>query len=259
MGLACSMRDWFTAAQRLLPDELTDEAWARVEPIVKAWEPLSHRCRPGRVMLNAMLFYKARTGCLWEELPERFGLWKGIHSRYKTWRNCGVWDEIMAALPDEGQPVWTPPLVPPLRVEGRVDPRGFTGAEEEAVSGETGVPAPVTRSGPPPRCGQSCLPQCLKGLGGAPRAMGGISRSSEAGSGGGWAQRPRPFSGPGVPTRRGVGPGASVQHRRLHSRTVGHLAPVVSAAAPTRAAPAARLPAAAGAGRGGLCPGCGCP
>ncbi|GAA3180933.1 recombinase family protein [Streptomyces virens] len=143
LGLACSMRDWFTAAQRLVPDELTDEAWARVEPIVKAWEPPSHRCRPGRVMLDAM-FYKARTGCLWEELPERFGLWKGIHSRYKTWRNCGVWDEIMAALPDEGQPVWTPPLVPPLRVEGRVDPRVFTGAEEEAVSAETGVPGPAT-------------------------------------------------------------------------------------------------------------------
>ncbi|NEC70392.1 recombinase family protein [Streptomyces rochei] len=143
LGLACSMRDWFTAAQRLVPDELTDEAWARVEPIVKAWEPPSHKCRPGRVMLDAM-FYKARTGCLWEELPERFGLWKGIHSRYKTWRNCGVWDEVMAALPDEGQPVWTPPLVPPLRVEGRVDPRVFTGVEEEAVSAGTGVPGPAT-------------------------------------------------------------------------------------------------------------------
>ncbi|QER85718.1 transposase [Streptomyces tendae] len=143
LGLACSMRDWFTGRGRLVPDELTDEAWARVEPIVKAWEPPSHRCRPGRVMLDAM-FYKARTGCLWEELPERFGLWKGIHSRYKTWRNCGVWDEVMAALPDEGQPVWTPPLVPPLRVEGRVDPRVFTGAGEEAVSAETGVPGPAT-------------------------------------------------------------------------------------------------------------------
>ncbi|WP_420877314.1 transposase, partial [Streptomyces neyagawaensis] len=147
VGLVCSMAEWFKANDRLVPDELTDEAWAMVEPIVKAWEPPNHRMRPGRVMLDAM-FYKARTGCLWEELPERFGLWKGIHSRYKTWRNCGVWDEILAALPNTGQPVWTPPLVPPFRVEGRVDPRVLTDADnvqEEAVSGGTGLPSPVAR------------------------------------------------------------------------------------------------------------------
>ncbi|WP_435856772.1 transposase [Streptomyces longwoodensis] len=150
LGLACSMRDWFTAAQRLAPDELTDQAWALVEPIVKAWEPPYHRLRPGRLMLDAM-FYKARTGCRWEDLPERFGSWKGIHSRYKTWRNCGVWDDIMAALPNTGRPVWTPPQVPPLRVEGRVDPRVLIGVEEKAVSGETGVPGPRTSAHRPRR------------------------------------------------------------------------------------------------------------
>lgn len=101
-------------------------------------------------MLDAM-FHKARTGVLWEQFPKRFGLWKGIHSRYKTWRNCGVWDEIMAALPNTGQPVWTPPLVPPLRVEGREGPRAFTNADiqEEEVSGETGVPGgPLTSAAP---------------------------------------------------------------------------------------------------------------
>ncbi|MGI5136610.1 recombinase family protein [Streptomyces sp. CA-106110] len=141
LGLACSLAAWFKENGRLVPDALSDEAWALVEPIVKAWEPPNHRPRPGRVMLEAM-FYKARTGVLWEELPERFGKWKGIHSRYKTWRSCGVWDEIMAALPDAGQPVWSPPLVPSLRVEGRVDPRMM--AQEEVAPLEMGVPGPVT-------------------------------------------------------------------------------------------------------------------
>jgi len=141
VGLACSMRDWFQASGRLVPDELTDEVWALVEPIVKAWEPPTHRVRPGRLMLDAM-FYKGRTGCRWEDLPERFGGWKGVHSRYKKWRTDGTWDAIMSALPDAGQPVWVPPLVPPFRVEGRVDPRVITGAGE--VSGETGVPTPFS-------------------------------------------------------------------------------------------------------------------
>lgn len=145
VGLSCSMADWFKDAGRKVPAELTDEAWALVEPIVKAWEPPNHKLIPGRLMLDAM-FYKARTGCRWQDLPERFGLWKGIHSRYKTWRNCGVWDDVMAALPDGGSSVWVPPLVPALRVEGRVDPRVLTGADiqEEAVPSETGVPGPAT-------------------------------------------------------------------------------------------------------------------
>ncbi|MFF8026039.1 transposase [Streptomyces sp. NPDC007896] len=90
-------------------------------------------------MLDAM-FYKARTGVLGEELPERFSAWKGIHSRYKTWRKCGVWGQIMASLPNAGQQVWTPPLVSSPRVE--VDPRMMT--EEEAVPLGMGVPSPVS-------------------------------------------------------------------------------------------------------------------
>ncbi|MFB8348973.1 hypothetical protein [Streptomyces niveus] len=36
VGLACSMAEWFKENERLVPDELTDEAWALVEPIVTA-------------------------------------------------------------------------------------------------------------------------------------------------------------------------------------------------------------------------------
>ncbi|CAM5548236.1 recombinase family protein [Streptomyces californicus] len=148
LGLACSLAEWFKEAGRKVPAELTDEAWALAEPVVKAWEPPNHKLIPGRLMLDAM-FYKARTGCKWSDLPERFGLWKGIHSRYKTWRNCGVWDDVMAALPQEGpgyRPVPKLNLVPPFRVEGRVDPRVLTGADiqEEMVAPEAGVPGPAT-------------------------------------------------------------------------------------------------------------------
>lgn len=148
LGLACSLAEWFKEAGRKVPAELTDEAWALAEPVVKAWEPPNHKLIPGRLMLDAM-FYKARTGCKWSDLPERFGLWKGIHSRYKTWRNCGVWDEVMAALPQDGPGYRLVPelnLVPPFRVEGRVDPRVLTGADiqEEEVAPEAGVPGPAT-------------------------------------------------------------------------------------------------------------------
>ncbi len=143
LGLACSMTEWFKANQRLVPPTLTDEAWALVEPIVKAWEPPNpnRRLIPGRLMLDAM-FHKARTGVRWADLPDRFGGWNGIHTRYKTWANGGVWDQIMAALPNTGTVVPALNLVPPLRVEGRVDPRVMAGAEP--VPAGMGVPGPAT-------------------------------------------------------------------------------------------------------------------
>ncbi|MGW2962764.1 transposase [Streptomyces sp. NPDC001220] len=91
---------------------------------MKASEPANCGCRPGRTMLDAM-FYRARTGCLWEQPPERFGPRKGLYFRYRTWRTCGVWDQVMAALPNSGQPVWVPNLAPALRIEGRVEPASF--------------------------------------------------------------------------------------------------------------------------------------
>lgn len=147
IGLSCSLAEWFEERERLVPDELTDEAWALIEPIVKAWEPEhpNRRLIPSRRMIDAM-FHKARTGCRWQDLPERFGLWKSIHSRYKRWRIEGVWDQIMSALPNEGQPLWVQPLVPPFRVEGRVDPRVLTDADAGAgaVAPDTGLPGPAT-------------------------------------------------------------------------------------------------------------------
>lgn len=129
LGKPCSLAQWFKDNDRLVPDELTEEAYALIEPVIKAWEPPNHRFSDHRTMVNGIL-YKARTGTLWFDLPERFGTRGGLHSRYKRWAEVGVWDQIMAALPNTGQPVWTPPpLVPPFRVEGRIDPRVLTDAD----------------------------------------------------------------------------------------------------------------------------------
>lgn len=104
----------------------------------------NHKLIPGRLMLDAM-FHKVRTRCRWQDLPERFGPWKGVHTRYEKWRTCEVWDEIMAALPVDGpgyRPMPELNLVLPFRVEGRVDPRVLTGAEEEVVAPESRCPPP---------------------------------------------------------------------------------------------------------------------
>ncbi len=59
--------------------ELSDQEWSRLEPLLPA-----EKGRPGRpvtlsnrVFLNA-IFYIAKTGVPWRDLPERFGPWKTV-------------------------------------------------------------------------------------------------------------------------------------------------------------------------------------
>ena len=43
----CTLTKWFADSGRLVPPPLTNEVWALVEPVVKAWEPPNHRLIDG--------------------------------------------------------------------------------------------------------------------------------------------------------------------------------------------------------------------
>ena len=48
-------------------------------------------------MLNAILYW-LNTGVPWRDLPERFGPWQSVYSRFRTWTKAGVWERILLAL-----------------------------------------------------------------------------------------------------------------------------------------------------------------
>ena len=48
-------------------------------------------------MLNAILYW-LNTGIPWRELPERFGPWQSVSSRFRAWTKAGVWEDILTAL-----------------------------------------------------------------------------------------------------------------------------------------------------------------
>ncbi|MBA3451195.1 MAG: transposase, partial [Chloroflexia bacterium] len=84
--------------------ELTDARWARVAPLLPPQKP--PRGRPAhdhRTILAGMLWV-ARTGAAWRDLPEQFGPWETVHSRYQRWRTAGIWPQILAALNQDDAP-----------------------------------------------------------------------------------------------------------------------------------------------------------
>ena len=76
--------------------ELTEEQWNRVKDLI----PRSKMGRPpkdNRLMLNAMLWL-ARSGAGWQDLPERYGPWKTVYSRFCKWRDDGTFLRIFEVL-----------------------------------------------------------------------------------------------------------------------------------------------------------------
>lgn len=78
--------------------ELTDEQWERLQPLLPAQKPHTGRpARSHREMLNGMLWI-ARTGAPWRDLPQRYGSWQTVASRFYRWRQAGVLERVLAAL-----------------------------------------------------------------------------------------------------------------------------------------------------------------
>ena len=68
--------------------EISDEQWERIKEMF----PRAKTGRPGkdsRLIFNAILWIVCG-GAPWRDLPERFGSWKTVYSRFCKWRDEGT-------------------------------------------------------------------------------------------------------------------------------------------------------------------------
>jgi transposase len=78
--------------------ELTDEQWERLRPLLPPQKPRTGRpARDHRQIVNGILWI-IRTGAPWRDLPERYGSWRTVASRFYRWRKAGVWERLFAAV-----------------------------------------------------------------------------------------------------------------------------------------------------------------
>jgi transposase len=75
--------------------ELTDTAWAQLEPPLPRNRQRGGRWRDHRGVINGIL-WKLRTGAPWRDLPERYGPWQTCYDRFVRWRRDGTWDRLLA-------------------------------------------------------------------------------------------------------------------------------------------------------------------
>ena len=78
--------------------ELTNEQWAQLAPLLPPEKPKTGKPnKDHRAVLNGIL-WKLRTGAPWGDLPERYGPWSTVYSRFWRWQRAGVWDRLFAAV-----------------------------------------------------------------------------------------------------------------------------------------------------------------
>ena len=125
--------------------ELTDKAWAVIEPLLPPAGGARGRWRDHRQVINGIL-WKLRTGAPWRDLPERYGPWKTCHERLRRWTADGTWDKILARaqVRDYGQPVtgwwlWIPRWCGRISIPLAPVKRGLRGLPASGKAAPSGV------------------------------------------------------------------------------------------------------------------------
>jgi len=90
--------------------ELSDAEWAQLQPLLPSVVTRGRHYRDHRTILNGMLYW-LHTGVPWRDVPERYGPWETVYSRFRRWSRSGLWDRLLAQLQREldglGQIEWT--------------------------------------------------------------------------------------------------------------------------------------------------------
>ncbi|MCG4586480.1 transposase, partial [Anaerosalibacter bizertensis] len=55
-----------------------------------------------RIIMNGIVWL-ARSGAPWRDLPERYGSWKTVYSRFRKWIDDGILDNIFRILSLEAE------------------------------------------------------------------------------------------------------------------------------------------------------------
>ncbi|WP_053645347.1 transposase [Streptomyces sp. XY431] len=124
-GRVCTVQSWYKSTGANVPAaDLSDEQWALVSHLL----PIGRRDRVRRSV--DAIFAKARTGGSWRMLREEYGSASTTSKYFNEWVVQGVRAELDKALAKvERVPLPVLDLLPPMRIEGRVDPRVMLSGE----------------------------------------------------------------------------------------------------------------------------------
>ena len=81
--------------------EINDQDWERIKNILPPENTGEGRpSKSNRVMFNGMLWID-KTGAPWRDLPDRFGPWQTVYSRFRLWSKNDAFKVLFEHLSDD--------------------------------------------------------------------------------------------------------------------------------------------------------------
>ena len=78
--------------------DLTDQQWQQLQPLLPPQKPTTGRpAKDHRTIINGIL-WGLRTGAPCRDLPERYGPWRTVASRFYRWHKDGLWDRLLTSV-----------------------------------------------------------------------------------------------------------------------------------------------------------------
>lgn len=85
---------------------LSDDLWGKLSELLPPER--GRNCRPSkdhRTIIEGML-WKLRTGAPWRDIPEEFGSWSTVYTRFYRWSRSGLLCSILEELKKEADTEW---------------------------------------------------------------------------------------------------------------------------------------------------------
>lgn len=76
---------------------ISDDEWAFFEGFIRGVRhPNGRKPADHRLVLDG-IFWIARTGAPWRDLPQEFGKWSSVYRQFRRWTLAGLWEDILDA------------------------------------------------------------------------------------------------------------------------------------------------------------------
>ena len=82
----------------LARDLMSDEEWTFHERFILAVRVPNGRKHNDHRLVFDRIFWIARTGSPWRDLPAEFGKWSSVYRQFRRWTLAGLWEQILEAL-----------------------------------------------------------------------------------------------------------------------------------------------------------------
>jgi len=78
--------------------DLSSEQWERLTALLPPQKPRTGKPNHDHQLVVNGILWILRTGAPWRDLPERYGKWQSVATRFYRWQKAGIWQQVLENL-----------------------------------------------------------------------------------------------------------------------------------------------------------------